>query len=154
MPHVTQVHNYLFVSLCCEWRRTKMRCLSIVLCPVQNGVTSPQGRRGPSDESLRAVQERIRHNRESCRRQLIVKLARGPERTNASLPSLALTAAPGEETSGAACFQRASLHYHSHSDGALQTTALNIHGKPTFITFHPSPARPNIMQIESLCSKF
>lgn len=61
----------------------------------------------------------------------------------------------GEDASGAAaCFQRASLHYHWHSSAALQTAALNIHGKPTFIASHPSPTRPNAMQIESRRSKF
>lgn len=124
--------------------------MSIVLCSARYGVPSPQGRRGLSDESLRAVRERKRHSLESCRCQLVSDT----ERRDALLPSLALTAAPGEEACGAACFQRASLHYHSHSNGALQTMALNIHGKPTFITFHPSPTRPNIMQIQSLCFKF
>lgn len=53
------------------------------------------------------------------------------------LPSLALTVAPGEETSGTACFQHASPHYHSHPSGALQTMALNIHGNPLSSLFIP-----------------
>lgn len=81
-------------------------------------------------------------------------MAKAAERRDALLPPPAPTAAPGEEASGAACFQRASLHYHSHSHGAVQTVALNIHGKPTFMAFHPPPTRPNIMQIERLRSKF
>lgn len=43
---------------------------------------------------------------------------------------LSLTVAPGEETNGTASFQNAIPHYHSHSSGALQTMALNIHGNP------------------------
>lgn len=53
------------------------------------------------------------------------------------LPSLALTVAPGEETSGTACFQHASPHYHSHPSGAVQTMALNIHGNPLSSLFIP-----------------
>lgn len=52
-------------------------------------------------------------------------------------PSLALTLTPGEETSGTACFQHASPHYHSHPRGALQTMALNIHGNPLSSLFIP-----------------
>lgn len=148
--HITQVHNYNCTKAGREALRAKedkeelrVKCapLSAVWC-------------AESSRPTRAfVQERKRHKRGSCRCQLVMTHTRGRAEGRAA-PSRALTAAPGEETSGGACFQRASLHYHSHSSGALQTMALNIHGKPTFIIFHPSPTRPNIMQIESLCSKF
>lgn len=41
-----------------------------------------------------------------------------------------LLCAPGEEMSGAVCFQHASAHYHPHSSRAWKTMALNIHGNP------------------------